>query len=79
MIAGYQLVLCLAISITAAALVSESCVAAARCTRGEEVATSTLGLAWIGAGVLCIVAGWRGRLWGARARPDAPAAAAVDT
>jgi hypothetical protein len=63
----YQVVLFLAISIAITLLVSTACVEANRCTPGEEVVTNAVGLVWIGASLLCLVAGWRGRLWGARA------------
>ena len=77
-VAGYQVALFLAISIAFIMLVSAACIEANRCTPGEEAVTNAVGLAWIGASLLCIVAGWRGRLWGARARPGPPVAGAAD-
>jgi len=77
-VAGYQVALFLAISIAFIMLVSAACIEANRCTPVEEAVTNAVGLAWIGASLLCIVAGWRGRLWGARARPGPPVAGAAD-
>jgi uncharacterized RDD family membrane protein YckC len=75
---GYQVVLFLAVSISVTLLVPSACLEADRCTPGEEVVMDVVGFAWIGASLLCLVAGWRGRLWGARARPEPPAAGSAD-
>jgi uncharacterized RDD family membrane protein YckC len=49
-------------------LVSESCVNHDRCSSNENLIFNGLGLLWIAACVFCIVQGWRGRLYGCRAR-----------
>lgn len=49
-------------------LMSPACLYQERCTSGEQTVAAGLGLTWIGAGVLLIVLGWRGRLFGARTR-----------
>jgi uncharacterized RDD family membrane protein YckC len=45
---------------------SPACLNDDRCTRGEELFLTGMSLAWIAAGVVVIVLGWRGRLPGAR-------------
>jgi uncharacterized RDD family membrane protein YckC len=45
---------------------SPACLNDDRCTRGEELAMSALGLSWVVALVVAIILGWRGLLPGAR-------------
>ncbi|MBX9776427.1 MAG: RDD family protein [Xanthobacteraceae bacterium] len=45
---------------------SPACLNDDRCTRGEELAFTALGLSWIVALVIAIILGWRGLLPGAR-------------
>ena len=45
---------------------SPACLNDDRCTRGEELAMSALGLSWVVALVVAIILGWRGHLPGAR-------------
>jgi hypothetical protein len=48
------------------ALVSNVCIMESRCTPGDDRIQEVLGLAWIVASAWCVIAGWRGRLWGCR-------------
>lgn len=51
-----------------AGLLSNACVAHSRCLRGESVLMNGFGALIIGAWVVCVIQGWRGRLFGCRAR-----------
>ena len=77
-IVGYQLVLFLALSIASTVLVSDACIQADRCTPGEDAVAITIVGLWIVASVACLIAGWRGRLWGGRVRPEHSIAGAPD-
>ncbi len=46
---------------------SGECLASDVCTTGESVRVDIAGIAWFALTALCVIAGWRGRLWGARA------------
>ena len=48
--------------------VSPSCVNYGRCSDSERFQNAALGFCVIAAAVVCIVLGWRGRLWGSRVR-----------
>lgn len=48
--------------------VSEACVWIDRCSMREERWVNAVSAVWLGASVLCIILGWRGRLYGARQR-----------
>ncbi|HET7549903.1 MAG TPA: RDD family protein [Gemmatimonadaceae bacterium] len=50
------------------ALVSGACILESRCTPGDDRIQGVLGLAWIVGSAWCLIAGWRGRLWGCRPR-----------
>ncbi|HZO45458.1 MAG TPA: RDD family protein [Xanthobacteraceae bacterium] len=45
---------------------SSACLIDDRCTRGEEIALSAMGLSWVVVLVVAIILGWRGHLPGAR-------------
>ncbi len=63
---GY-LVLVFAVTVALTmALVSNVCILEDRCTPGDDRIQNVLVLAWIVVSVCCIIAGWRGRLWGCR-------------
>jgi uncharacterized RDD family membrane protein YckC len=47
-------------------LVSESCISSGKCSGAENAATTVIALIWLGASVLLIIQGWRGRLYGCR-------------
>jgi hypothetical protein len=67
-ILGY-LVLVFAVTLAlTGALVSNVCIMESRCTPGDDRIQDALGLAWIAVSIWCVIAGWRGRLWGCRAR-----------
>lgn len=68
-IAAYVLASMIAMGVGLVPLLSESCLLYDRCTATEELTSTTMGLAWLVASAVCIVAGWRGRLWGARGEP----------
>jgi uncharacterized RDD family membrane protein YckC len=42
------------------------------CSTGQEIVSQAVSWLWLGGSVACVILGWRGRLFGARARP-APA------
>ena len=48
--------------------VSGMCIMESRCTPGDDRIKEVLGLAWIAVSAWCVIAGWRGRLWGCRPR-----------
>jgi uncharacterized RDD family membrane protein YckC len=49
-------------------LISEACFVNDRCSQVENIWISALAVGWLGLCALCIGFGWRGRLWGCRAR-----------
>jgi hypothetical protein len=53
-----------------AGVLSAACIARGRCLRSEGLLLNGLGLVLIGFWVICIIQGWRGRLYGCRARPQ---------
>jgi hypothetical protein len=59
-------------ALMATGLLSPACMEDDRCLRSENSIMSGLGLLLIAAFVVCIIQGWRGRLYGARARPLPP-------
>jgi uncharacterized RDD family membrane protein YckC len=58
----------LVLTIVAAGVVSAECVMEDRCTSAENQLFGVLGACWIATAIGCLVAGWRGRLWGCRVR-----------
>jgi uncharacterized RDD family membrane protein YckC len=65
-ILGY-LVLVFAVTVALTmALVSNVCILEDRCTPGDDRIQNVLVLAWIVVSIWCVIAGWRGRLWGCR-------------
>jgi uncharacterized RDD family membrane protein YckC len=48
-------------------LISKACLDRDQCLLGEKLLLDGLGLLWFGAFVVCVVQGWRGRLFGCRA------------
>ena len=69
-ITAYVLASFVVMTLASAATVSESCIMADLCTARDDLAAGVLGLAWVGVSAWTLVRGWRGRLPGARARPD---------
>jgi uncharacterized RDD family membrane protein YckC len=56
-----------AMSLLMIVLVSPDCLDDVACTSGETLVANGLSLTWLAVSVFLIIAGWRGRLWGARA------------
>jgi uncharacterized RDD family membrane protein YckC len=52
--------------------VSPACILKDRCSTSERLVVRGLDLVWLGVIVLCIVLGWRGRLYGARKARTGP-------
>lgn len=48
-------------------LVTPACLDEIACTPRETLVVDVISLSWLAASVILIIAGWRGRLWGARA------------
>jgi uncharacterized RDD family membrane protein YckC len=67
-IVGYVAVSYLVLTLGAVRLMSQPCVLENRCSSGDELLTQVAGVLWVAATAGLIVAGWRGRLWGCRAR-----------
>ena len=67
-IIGYLVLLLIALAFTSGLFLSDACVNAGRCTSGEDLASQVFGVGWLALSVLTIIAGWRGRLPGGRAR-----------
>jgi uncharacterized RDD family membrane protein YckC len=63
----------LAMSIVAARLVAPLCLAESRCSAGDDLVFQVDGLVWVAVSALIIIAGWKGRLFGGRARPGTTA------
>jgi uncharacterized RDD family membrane protein YckC len=64
----YLTALFLITGIASSFLVSMECLEVDRCTSGEDAVVAVLGIGWIGLSLLCIIAGGRGQLPGARRR-----------
>jgi uncharacterized RDD family membrane protein YckC len=58
-------------SVLMVVLVTPACLDEIACTAGEMLIVDVISLSWLAASVIVIIAGWRGRLWGARATRDA--------
>lgn len=65
----YLIVLYVLVGVVAAFLPA-GCLTRGVCSAAAHFWTYTLILAWVGLSVLCIIYGWRGRLYGCRARPQ---------
>lgn len=65
---GYLFGSFVAMSIAHVFATSEACILEDKCTSGERLRISVISLIWLGLSAYCIIAGWRGRLWGARIR-----------
>lgn len=63
----YLMLLISVLGVLASVLLSDACLIDDVCMPGEERTLDVLGFFWLIASVVCIVAGWRGRLWGTRA------------
>lgn len=55
-----------AMSFVMGASVPQDCLDEVACTAGEALAANVISAAWLAVTVVLIIAGWRGRLWGAR-------------
>jgi uncharacterized RDD family membrane protein YckC len=76
-ILAYSAGVFLLVSLVTGLLLSPECLDDVRCTPGENIVANVTSLAWVAATVYFIVAGWRGRLRGARRSAEpAPSAAA---
>jgi hypothetical protein len=60
--------LLLTTGIVSSFLLSVECLDGDRCTSGEDAMSAVLGIGWVGLSLLCIIAGGRGQLPGARRR-----------
>lgn len=69
-IAAYMVALFVALATVSGLLLPDTCLNGIHCTAGQELASTALGFAWLALSVLSIIAGWRGRLPGARATPN---------
>jgi uncharacterized RDD family membrane protein YckC len=67
-IIAYVAISSVVLSMTSVRVVPEACILTAACTPGDELRLQVVGAAWLAAVALCVIAGWRGRLWGARSR-----------
>jgi len=76
-IALYEVLLLLAVSLTQAFMLSSACAVQRLCSSGEQLLSSVLGFGWMVGSVVCIVLGWRGRLFGARSDPTYVGASAT--
>jgi uncharacterized RDD family membrane protein YckC len=56
--------------IEGAGLLSAACLDHNRCSLGENLVINGIGLLMVGAWVVCVIQGWRGRLFGARRQPE---------
>jgi uncharacterized RDD family membrane protein YckC len=72
-VASAVLVLLIAVALAATGLLSDACVDLDVCSPLERTLSRATDIALIGLPVLCIVQGWRGRLYGARVRRERPA------
>jgi len=68
-IVGYMVAVFVMFALVSSLIIPAECLNEERCTTGEQMASTILGLIWIGLTVAVIIAGWRGRLFGCRARP----------
>jgi uncharacterized RDD family membrane protein YckC len=68
----YLIALYLLVSIALYVSVPAACISNGRCPMIGHVWVYVLALAWLVASVACIIYGWRGRLYGCRARPMQP-------
>ena len=69
----YLIVLYLLVGIAAAFSMSPTCLASSfkrACSAADYLWTLVLIPAWIGSSVLCIIYGWRGKLFGCRGQPE---------
>lgn len=62
----YEATLFLIVSVFSGLAVSFECIDHDACTSQEDLLLNAAGLVWIAAAIYVIIAGWRGRLWGAR-------------
>jgi len=65
-IAAYLVGSFIAMSILSATLASDACLTTNQCTPGEEFRLQLVGMVWLAVVALIVIAGWRGRLQGAR-------------
>jgi hypothetical protein len=56
------------LAFVAGAVLSAPCAYEKRCSGGEEFVNAILGIGWMALAASLIIAGWRGRLYGARKR-----------
>ncbi len=71
-IAAYQILGFLLVSLSSAFLISDACAVQDICTYGEDLSFGILGLLWVGLAAAGVVLGWKGRLPGARRHEDLP-------
>ena len=57
-----------AMTVLMVTLVTPRCLDNDACTAGETLVVNIVSLSWLAGSLFLVVAGWRGRLWGARAR-----------
>jgi hypothetical protein len=68
LIVCFALYLLATVGLVSAGLVSQACFDDDRCAGTDKIFDLVLAVSWLGVTALCIVLGWRGQLWGCRAR-----------
>jgi hypothetical protein len=71
-IVAYSSLAFLLLSIALMAAESDDCFSGNLCSPREKFWENVLGLTWVGVQAVVIIFGWRGRLFGARGRPQSP-------
>lgn len=66
----YLIVLFLLFSAASSHFVSTACIHRNACSGADHLGAFAVVSVWIGLSVLCIIYGWRGKLYGCRARPQ---------
>jgi uncharacterized RDD family membrane protein YckC len=66
-ILAYLLGAFVVMAIVMATVLPDACLDDIACTPGETLASDLIAISWVAASIVIIIAGWRGRLWGARA------------
>ena len=71
-IIAYIIVAYFALSFASAFFLSDGCVAYGRCSNADAAASLVAGVVWVAAGIMTIIGGWKGRLWGCRRQVPQP-------
>jgi hypothetical protein len=68
----YIIVAYFAVSFASAFFLSQGCLAYGRCSNADAAASLVAGVVWVAAGIMFIIRGWKGRLWGCRRQVPQP-------